>query len=191
MTNYIRKATKAALPVLALCTALNSAGHGHNHHDHGLDQHHGHGHHHAHVHGLASVTLAQDDKQIWVSMRVPGYDMLGFERQPRNDDEVALIKTTMEKLRQPQSLLALEAEANCEFKSADVDVPLLNKDHQGHADFEVNQQFECKNPEALSKITITLFERYSSIQQVNMQWTLEGKQGSAKVKAADATVKLK
>ncbi|MGS2723677.1 ZrgA family zinc uptake protein [Porticoccus sp. GXU_MW_L64] len=163
---------------------------------HSLD-HHGHGHH-AHVHGLAHMTLARNDKHVWVGLQVPAYDMIGFEREPRDDGERALINATAHQLRQPQTLVKLPAGAQCQLQQADVDSALLETDHsghdhshQGHADFVVSQQFECKHPQALGEVTVSLFDHYSRIERVDLEWTLEGKQGSAKVTAADNRIKIK
>ncbi|MCV6603747.1 MAG: DUF2796 domain-containing protein [Porticoccaceae bacterium] len=188
--------TKFALTLFIASLAISGASADQ---EHSLDGHHGEGQH-AHVHGHAHMALAQDGKKLWVEMRVPAFDLLGFEREPRDDGERALINATAYLLCQPQTLLKLPVEAGCQLQQAEVDSPLLEKDHSGHshedeghghADIEATQQFECRNPAVLTSVEVALFNSYTSIKRVNMQWALEGHQGSARVtpKAAQVTLK--
>ncbi|MDM3871332.1 DUF2796 domain-containing protein [Porticoccus sp. W117] len=188
---------KSALTLLMMALAANSANAGH---EHSLDGHHG-GGQHAHVHGHAHMSLAQDGNTLWVEMRVPAFDLLGFEREAKDDGERALINATVYQLRQSQTLVKLPEAANCELQKAAVESPILEQDHsghsheshghKGHADIEVSQQFECQNPASLNAVEVALFNNYSRIERADIQWTLEGRQGSARATPAESQINLK
>lgn len=99
-------------------------------------------HRHAgtHVHGLAELAVALNpDGTLVAELESPLYNLVGFERAPRNAEEAALIGAAIDALVE-RALLAFNAEAGC--VAGDValdgfppaDAPEDSDEHGAHGD---------------------------------------------------------
>jgi hypothetical protein len=102
----------ARISALALAIAASSGtalAHGHDHdhdHDHGSSQR-------PHVHGLAHLDGALDGKTLTLQLQTPGWDLVGFERAPRDDAERAKVDAAKARLEDGASLFAFEPAGAC------------------------------------------------------------------------------
>ncbi len=77
------------------------------HDDHASHQHS------AHVHGSWELFAALDGAQLTISIKGPAIDALGFETAPSTNEERAAAAALQTQLAHPETLLTLDARANC------------------------------------------------------------------------------
>lgn len=63
-------------------------------------------------------------------------------------------------------------------------------DHEGetHSDIEAAYHFECDTPDKLTRLTVELFEAFSGMEKIKVQYVIERKQGAAELTAKDHVV---
>lgn len=195
-----------ALFGLSLAPALAVASGDHHHHSLDGHQHHG---QHAHVHGEANMTLVRDGNQIVIQLKSPAFNLTGFEHQPKDDKERAMVNATAHQLKQFDSLFKLPKQAGCKLQTAKVDSILMDKEHAGHnhnhdhdhdktsgatahahADFYVDYELNCQQPEQLKTLQVMIFKPFPAIEKVRLQWVLESGQGAAIATPKSATVSM-
>ena len=167
--------------------------HGHNHshahdhhHEHDHDHHHGHSHSHthdhagAHQHGVGHLDAALEGQLLDIALTIPGADIVGFEHEPRTDNQKQALVSAHDTLSAPNDMIALPTAANCTAVEAVIEsdhgaADSSDNGHQ-HADFHIHYQFECQNPDALASVELTLFQHFESLEQVQVQAVSEHSQ---------------
>ncbi|ADH84785.1 DUF2796 domain-containing protein [Desulfurivibrio alkaliphilus] len=123
---------------------------GHSHHTHDHDSHghdHGHDHDHgsglgAHVHGLAEINLIAEDSLLIIDMVSPGFNLVGFEHQPRTHEQRQAIREAKDLLAQGEKLFALPPAARCRLVRAEIgsDFDLDHQHGHGHGDSHEHEE---------------------------------------------------
>ncbi|WP_117235830.1 zinc uptake protein ZrgA [Vibrio maerlii] len=88
--------------------------------------------HDAHVHGEVELNLAQDGNEILVEITAPGADVVGFEHAPKTDEQHHAVEDALAALKDANSLLAFNAEANCKLEHASSSTTLMAGEHDEH-----------------------------------------------------------
>jgi hypothetical protein len=57
-----------------------------------------------------------------------------------------------------------------------------------HSDIDAVYHFECDNPGKLTQLTVELFEAFPGMEELNVQYVIESKQGAAELNAASHVV---
>lgn len=172
---------------------------------------HGHRQHEAHIHGIASLTLAAENREVQVMLSSPAANLLGFEHPPANEAErtaVARAKTSLEETRR---LFGFPEQAACQSVHTAVRSELFathreehgerherdrahaseshrhaEEDHgAGHADITAEYHFECAHPGKLDRLHVRLFEVFPAIEHLEVQYIMGDKQGSAELTHAN------
>ncbi|MEO0618880.1 MAG: DUF2796 domain-containing protein [Pseudomonadota bacterium] len=89
----------------------------------------------AHVHGVSAMDIAVDGTTMLVSLRMPGADVVGFEREARTDAEKKAVKSAETLLRADSNVLAIPAAAKCSLVKASVEIE-GGDDHADHDDHD-------------------------------------------------------
>jgi len=65
-------------------------------------------------------------------------------------------------------------------------------EHEGetHSDIEAAYHFECVAPDRLTALTVELFEAFSGMKKIKVQYVIENEQGAAELTANDHDVKF-
>jgi hypothetical protein len=67
-------------------------------------------------------------------------------------------------------------------------------EHEGggetHSDIDATYHFECATPDKLTQLTVELFEAFSGMEELKVQYIIESKQGAAELSASDHVVKF-
>lgn len=92
--------------------------------------------HEAHVHGEATGTLAQDEETFELELEIPGVNLVGFERPPRNNDEVREIENALQWLRTGEHWLATDPRGGCRIDRVRAHTHGFDRDGDGHAAHE-------------------------------------------------------
>lgn len=199
MSKTLASVVHPTIATVALLIAPALWAHGKHEHDHDHDhgQHDGHaahdheGHAHgAHVHGLAHLDAALDGADLAVEVRVPGWDLVGFERAPRDDAERSKVEAARRMLTDGARLFAFEPAGACVPKQpGQVLLPAALADgvhgheHAGHehshgkgsagghpGDWTASWSFTCADPSTLRAIRVDWFDAFQGTERIEVQW---------------------
>lgn len=183
-----------------------AASHGHHDHDHDDVKRHA----ESHEHGAAELAFALDGNKLAVEFTSPGANIVGFEHEAKNADEIAAVKAAIEKLQLGSTLIQLEGSA-CTLSDADVEAEgLLGEAHEdehhddehehhedahegeeAHAEFEVKYAFECARPDQLSGVSVAFFEQWPGIEEIETVFLSDDHQISVELTAENAAFEVK
>lgn len=184
------------------------------------DEHHHaeHRQHEAHVHGIAALNLVLEGNEVWVELDSPAANIVGFEHAPSSADDHAALDRAVATLHDGDRLFVFNDEAGCRMETATVTSELLDEEREGHAegkggahgqgeghdhgehtgehegeahsDIEAAYHFECDAPDKLTALTVELFEAFSGMEKIKVQYVIESKQGAAELTAKDQVVQF-
>ncbi|MGB1912539.1 MAG: ZrgA family zinc uptake protein, partial [Porticoccaceae bacterium] len=69
-----------------------------------------------------------------------------------------------------------------------------HKEHEqgeSHSEIVASYSYSCKDSSKLSAITVSLFEQFPGIENINALWVMLSKQGSVKLSANKSTIEFK
>ncbi|OEE57478.1 zinc-binding protein [Enterovibrio norvegicus FF-454] len=99
--------------------------------------------HSAHQHGLVEWHIAQDGEELLVEITAPGSDIVGFEYAPQNEEQKAAIEQALKSLAKADTLIELNASANCELVEQSVTQTLdESDDHSDHDDHDAHDKHD-------------------------------------------------
>lgn len=164
------------------------------------DEHHDHD---AHVHGYANLYVVIDEKNIFVEFESPAMNLLGFEHEPHNKEEHEAVSKVNEQLMDYKNVL-LFPDSQCEQVEVEMELPYESEEHEEHhghheeehhdhhahkkehdhdehkdsehSDYFISYSFECK--QVISSIELAVFETYPAIEELEVNWVNESKQGA-------------
>jgi hypothetical protein len=192
MSSPVLRRARPLLAAAALLLAPSVHAHGeHKHEDHSDHDHDGHAHG-AHVHGVAHLDAALDGRMLAIEVRVPGWDLVGFEREPRDDAERAKVDSARTLLADGGRLFAFEPAGSC-VPSGPGQVALpaalseAKNDHAGHdhghdhdhdhghatghpSDWSATWSFTCADPAALAAVRVEWFDAFPGTERIEVQW---------------------
>lgn len=185
--------------------------------------------HDAHVHGVAAMDVAALDDSVEIVLRSPAMNLVGFEHEPRNDEERKRSRNALASLRDGESLFVFE-EGACRLAEArarwvhephehahghdaghdddeshgHADEHGHGEEHRdhghadehghdedtddGHADIHAHYHFDCSRTPVT--IGIGLFEHFSEIGEIRVQFITDSVQGGRVLKPASPTLVL-
>ena len=152
--------------------------------------------HKAHEHGAAKLDVAIDGTNVELALEMPGDDAFGFERAPKNDAEKQAIKDGLAKLRAPEQLFLLPADAGCtpsktNVKAAQEATLTGGKLPPGeHADVDADYAFACKKAPTGGTMTLGLMKEFPHLKTVRVQVISGANQSGQEVHAATDPIKL-
>ena len=168
--------------------------------------------HGKHEHGVASLSLAIDNKGLEISLDSPAANLVGFEHQPSTDEQSQQVAKVKAQLENPTSLFDIPAAAECSLTKTELQAALMqvssdsetaNPEHKhaadkhehepeehAHSDIEATWQFTCAKPAELGSLSTKLFAAFPEIKKLNVEW-LNGDKASALTLEQDAAVLLK
>ncbi len=130
-------------------------------HDHA--DHDGHEEHEAHVHGVGHLGVAiEAGGRVEVEFETPGYNIFGFEREPRDADEARAVNEARSSLLTEGVVLRLDRDAGCAYLGGEIA-------DTGYHDIRVTYRFDCAQPQRLRRIStgvFEVFERFETIEAV-------------------------
>ena len=98
----------------------------------------------SHQHGSANLDIVVDADKIYLSFESPAANLIGFEHEPKNDEQKSLIDTTVQHLKNSGNVLSIAESAVCNLVKSDAEWHLQSehadehkKDHdhdEGHSE---------------------------------------------------------
>ncbi len=131
----------------------------------------------AHVHGNAVLQVVMEGSQVEIALQSPMDNLVGFEHEPRTDQQRKAVQALREQFHKPASLFVLNAEAGCKVQDVELDLPFREgrgadshgHGHESHADIESVVRYQCEHPALLKSIDLALFDRFSGIHRIDAQ----------------------
>jgi hypothetical protein len=133
--------------------------------------------HPPHEHGKVTINAALDGNQLVIELDSPAVNVVGFEHEPRNDDEHAAVTAAAKLLANGRGLFALPKEARCQFEKADVkapqwettdDVPGQPEGPGQHADYEARFTYQCWSPGHLTWLEPSLLDKLRNVTETRL-----------------------
>lgn len=128
----------------------------------------------SHQHGVVQIDIAVDSNRISVQMSSPLDNLLGFERAPRNAAERGRVEAMVTTLR--GALFMVDPAGSCRSGAVQLSSAALQlgepdpaEQQAGHADLDASFEFECGTAARAGFVDTALFERFPSIQRIDVQ----------------------
>lgn len=148
----------------------------HAHHEQG--DHHAHEYHQQgrHVHGTGQLNFLLADEEIQIELLTPAANIVGFEHAPATKAEHDAMAEANEKLKNATDLFILNIKAQCDFIQADIDLNL--EQDKTHNDISALYEFHCKKPALLKGVKVALFDEFSLLEKLDVQYVINARQGA-------------
>ena len=169
--------------------------------------------HGAHQHGVGSLNLGLDEQSLLIELELPAMNVVGFEHQPKTDEQQQRIEQASAKLKDGNLMFDLPKKAKCRLLQASVESELLSdndehKDHdehghhdkhehhdeheaEVHSEFAAHYEFLCRKPQKLDAITVKLFATLPGTERLDAQVISTKGQLGKKLTAKDNRLPLR
>lgn len=107
--------------------------------EHSHTAHRSHG---THQHGVGTLNLGLDEQSLLIELELPAMNVVGFEHQPKTDEQQQRIEQTSAKLKDGNLLFDLPKKAKCRLLQASVESELLSDDDEHHDEHEHHDKHE-------------------------------------------------
>jgi hypothetical protein len=175
----------------------------------------------AHVHGLSELTIAMDAQLLEIQLISPAMNLVGFEHKASIKKDIAAVEQAESILRQQDSLFLIAGGGCKHLETSIDSDDLLeidnhhsdhddhddhakdshkdehhhdHKEHEqgeSHSEIVASYSYSCKDSSKLSAITVSLFEQFPGIENINAMWVMLSKQGSVMLSANKSTIEFK
>ena len=162
----------------------------------------------SHTHGDAELAVVLENGVVTIELDTPLYNILGFEHAPETEAQKTAVETAEAQLGRAEALFTFNAKADCAVKSAAKDVHLFEHDdhsdhddhddhdeHKGHdedahKDVILQYEFACKNSNALSNVSVNLFELFGELSEIDATYLGPTTQRQVKLTAANSQMDI-
>jgi hypothetical protein len=166
------------------------AGSGHDHHQHN-----------AHVHGEARLELVLEGNTLEMAFHSPAHNLLGFEHEPRTDDERQRTTAAIATLKKGDTLFSLDG-GDCTLQEASVNQQAPTDKHdkhdhqhssdpETHREFEAQYRYQCTAADTLRRIQIDLTKAFPGVEKITAEWIFNARQGRKILSGGAATIEVK
>lgn len=146
--------------------------------------------HHAHEHGAATLNVAAEGQRLSIEFASPAVNVVGFEHAPRSEAERAAAKKAESLLRDAGKAFGLPAAADCRTVASELSAPEWHED-QDHADYEAKYEFTCRQPAALTQLTVSFLGKLASATKLRVQLVTPSKQVSSELSGNNNVLTLR
>lgn len=140
----------------------------------------------AHVHGQAKLQAVLDNTRFEIELRLPAYDIVGFESQPKNRKQENAVRVARQKLGNFDELFEINSQAKCKLNSKETELESIKQEkdeaHRAleeahghkhpageHWEFKAHYSLSCKSPSLIRELSVDLFDEFASIQSIHYQ----------------------
>ncbi len=163
----------------------------------------------AHQHGVANVNIAISKQALVIELDTPADNVLGFEHEPRTEQQKQHLSNTLLLLNRADSLFNIPGSAECKVQQVKIKNPFTHdehaedeheehdkhaedeheehEEHETHSDFEILYTYDCQHQ--LSNINMAgLFKHFPNFITLKVQWVNENRQSAKTVTKKDYQV---
>jgi len=165
----------------------------------------------AHAHGVAELNVSVEGATLRLALESPLDNLLGFERAPKGDKELNLVRRVATQLRQADTLFVPTPQADCKLASVKLESAVIApallgeapvarsaekaargddraKTGHEHADLDGEFIFHCAQPAALQGLEVRLFTAFPGYRQIRAQVVTAKRQSAAKLSPQASTL---
>ncbi len=150
--------------------------------------------HGPHVHGLAQLNIAIEEGDVHAEMESPAINIIGFEHNPANKEELRNAEKAMAQMKKGEQLFLFSPAAKCRLVTAKVgtgmEMTLEHKaeehhdgeaGHHHHVDIDATYHFSCADPGKLTQLQVKFFDYFEGFEKVKVQILGKDKQAGAEL----------
>jgi len=134
----------------------------------------------AHEHGSASLDIAIDTDTISMRFESPAVNIVGFEYDTDDDQQLLLIQQAKNNLSNFDAVFQLVGDASCQTVESSARWVTKHEEEgheegheegpaSEHAEFIAEYQLKCKQVDYLTAINVNLFEFFPGISDLDVQ----------------------
>lgn len=173
--------------------------------------------HGVHTHGVANLTLAFENGTLEVQFESPAMSLLGFEHTPETPKQIETIEKAKTLLSSSMNVISIGG-ADCSSDKVSIDIlgpagqALIHGSvhDQGHSHHPSKQQhvenkpssvshsevialygFDCTDNSQSPSVSISLFDHFSGLEKINVNWVTATQQGSVVLSPESSTFELR
>jgi len=121
----------------------------------------------AHSHGVAKIELAVDQKQLSISFEAPADSILGFEHQPKTQDEKALVENKKNNWKEEyKEIFHADFLSGCKLENSNWELKSHGKSHR---EIEASVLFSCNTILSGKILKISLIKKYPKVEKLNWE----------------------
>lgn len=149
-----------------------------------------------HEHGKVTINAALDGNELVIELDSPAVNVVGFEHEPRTDDERAAVQAAATLLHNGRGLFGMPREARCQFEKTDLKAPRWEQGgeqdgHEHHADYEARFSYRCWSPGQLKWLQPVLLDKLRNVTEARVNLATANGQHSEVVTNGQARVALR
>lgn len=161
------------------------------HHDEHHDDELGFEDHAAHVHGAANGNISYVDNTLKIELNMASKDVFGFEHIPQSENEIETVVRNLHYLEDITNVLTTTPACDTKESMVDSDIlPSHNDEHDDsieHSDVNVVYELACESD---IKLKFVLFEQFSSLENISIQYVSPSEQRLLSVTPDNNTITL-
>ncbi|MGB1800111.1 MAG: ZrgA family zinc uptake protein [Gammaproteobacteria bacterium] len=187
---------KKASILFAVCISANI---------YGNEENHEHRQHEAHVHGKAELSFLIDGDAVAIELKSPALNVLGFEHEPKTNEEKEIVEQTNKKLSDYNNIISIDG-LNCQVIESEIESPYESEheeehhDHKHHDDhhhgddehddYYLSYSLKCENTDKLKTIEVKLFDNFDGFETIEATWINQMDIGSAELSSEQKIINL-
>lgn len=150
----------------------------------------------SHVHGEATANIALINSSLTVELKLPAFNVFGFEHEPENTDQQQVVTSRLAYLRESKALIELRPA--CEIQETKV-VSNLEKHHHdshesdqhyGHSDITATYFYRCLKDNKEIELNFILFNQLPSLNNILVQFVSDNTQKTFTATRERTTISL-
>ncbi len=150
-----------------------------------------------HVHGVIQVGVVVDGSTAAVSLNAPMSDVVGFEHEPKGEEQVSKIRKAATMLADPDAMFGLPDSAKCKVSGSSIDGPAYVKqhveeegadaaghghehhddhhshghdsEHEEHTEINANYEWACGDASKLDVLELRFTEGFANVETIEIQ----------------------
>ena len=119
----------------------------------------------SHEHGVGVLNISQDKNILLFEFEAPGYDIVGFEYEAKNDEDKKKIENALNIFSDHRNIILPSSSARC--KLVDNSSKVINEGK--HSEFLISYKFNCENIAKLKIIYIKYFKSFQNGKKLNVR----------------------
>ncbi len=152
-----------------------------------------------HEHGRVTLNIAVEENTLAVELEAPALNVVGFEHEPRTDEQRKIVSDMVLLLQSGQGLFGVPRSAGCKLAESDVKTP-EKEEHKGnagagkpdgHQDYRVLFSFSCANPAELTWVEPWVLSKLRGVTEARVNILTASKQSTQSVTSAKTRVALR
>lgn len=155
--------------------------------------------HDSHVHGTGVLNIAQDGNAIFIELKSPVANIVGFEHAPKNEEQEEALHKATHLLQKGDELFTFTANAQCTLQDVHLERADDHHDeHDGehhdeegeHSDIEIAYQFSCAQPQEVKTIEVNVFSHFPGFTEIDVQLITPNRQTALELSPTINTISL-